>query len=421
MRRYHVLCTLAFAATTLPAFAMNLPQWSVTFDANALAPNGHSVDIAGGAIVNVSTRSVALTQDGEHRWTYDACPGCGPNDPGTRTLASTILADGSGWLLTQTGSTYTVVRVAADGTPQFSTDVLTNPPLRTQFSLVADANRAIAIGTSGGTAAWVRVSSAGAVLESRTHALADTRERSDARQTKVFADGSVGLSIEQTTPVGCQVSPPVNCFLPRTTVLRFEADGTERWRADLGEFRPARVVAFEDDGTSIVITTPADADMSVATIAPDGTPGAAVTVSDSVGAYATHASGPVNGRYLIQTSPSSVSTLRLLDRTGATLQTLPVDFLGYGMPIASGAYGFIVAAETNDGTLLAPDTLAPVAYFDIDGESNVSFTFPESVWRMLPDGGVYHFTTDDRARLSRFAVPGSPADDRIFRDGFERF
>ncbi len=195
-------------------------------------------------------------------------------------------------------------------------------------------------------------------MRSPTRANAATRGR-----RKVFADGSVGLSIEQTTPVGCQVNPPVNCFLPRTTVLRFEADGTERWRADLGEFRPARVVAFEDDGTSIVITTPADADMSVATIAPDGAPGAAVTVSDSVGAYATHASGPVNGRYLIQTSPSSVSTLRLLDRTGATLQTLPVDFLGYGMPIASGAYGFIVAAETNDGTLLAPDTLAPGRVF----------------------------------------------------------
>lgn len=427
MRPEYLFAFVTFVALSATPAAAQSPQWSVTFDANALAPDGHSFDTAGGASVNATLRTVALTPDGEHRWTYDACPGCGPNDPGSRTLASEILADGSGWLLTQTANTYAVVRVATDGTPQFSIDVFASQPPRTQFLLIADANRAIALATSGGAVAWARVSSTGAVLENRTHALADTRERSDARQTKVFADGSVGLSVEQTTPGGCQVSPPVNCLPPRTTVLRLEADGAERWRADLGDHRPARVVAFEDDGTSVVITTPPDADTRIATIAPDGTPGATATVPDSTGAYATHASGPVNGRYLIQTSPSSVTTLRLIDRTGATHLALPVDVLGYSLPVASGAYGFIVAAANNDGTLLAPDTLAPLAYFDIDGQSNASTIFlAREYWRMLPDGSVYttkthEFSSEDRARLSRFAVPGSPADDRIFRDAFERF
>lgn len=386
------------------------------------APRGHSADAAAGVIANVDTRMVALTPTGARRWTFDVCPGCMLSVPGPRTLASALQPDGSAWLLTESsgGAARAVVRVGADGTALSTTPVLANLPAGPrEYVLLGDANRAIALAASGGAVDWARVSSAGALLDSRSHALPVARERSAIRRATPLADGGLGFDVVQTTPAGCQPSPPVNCFPPRTTALRLNVDGTERWRVDLGEqlLQRAPFVGFDGDGSAIVMTVPANDDITIATIAADGSLGAAAPVAGTVSVWSDAIAGPVNGRYfLMLTSPPE---LRLIDRTGAMLASAPLSPFSQGPLLASGDHGFIVNDGANDGVLRSPVDLAELAHFNVDDGSG-EVDYRDTYWQMLPDGSVYTTTNSaSHASMSRFSVPGSPAHDGIFGDGFD--
>lgn len=391
------------------------------------APRGHSADAAAGVIANVDTRMVALTPTGGRRWTFDVCPGCRLSVPGPRTLASALQPDGSAWLLTETsgGATRAVVRVGVDGTALSTTPVLAGLPAGPrEYVLLGDANRAIALAASGGAVDWARVSSAGALLDSRSHALPVTRERSAIRRPTLLADGGLGFDVVQTTPAGCQPSPPVNCFPAHATVLRLNDDGTERWRVDLGEplqMRPP-FVGFDSDGSAIVMTVPANDDIAIATIAADGSLGAAAPIAGTVSVWSDAIAGPVDGRYfLMLTSPPE---LRLIDRAGATQASAPLSPFRQGPLLASGDRGFIVGDGANDGVLRSPVDLAELAHFNVDdGNGSGTVEYRNAYWQMLPDGSIYTTTNSaspmSHASMTRFSVPGSPAHDGIFRDGFD--
>lgn len=390
------------------------------------APRGHSADATAGVIANVDTRMVALTPDGVQRWTFDVCPGCQLSVPGPRTLASALQPDGSAWLLTETsgGATHAVVHVGADGSALSTTPVLAGLPAGPrEYVLLGDANRAVALAASGGAVDWARVSSSGALLDSRSHALPVTRERSAIRRPTVLADGSLGVDVVQTTPLGCQLSPPANCFPARTTVLRLNADGTERWRVDLGEQQGQRApfVRFDSDGSAVVMTVPLTGDLTIATIAADGTLGAAAPVTGASSAWSEAIAGPVNGRYLLLlTSPPE---LRLIDRAGTTQASVPLSPFHLGTPLASGDHGFLMSDYSVDAVLRSPVDLAEIAHFSVDDLNAGEVPDRNAYWQMLPDGSIYTTGNSEspmrRASMTRFAVPGSPAHDRIFRDGFD--
>lgn len=385
-----------------------------------------SANPLGGIIGNLQGTLVQLSPDAQRRWQYPACPACVADDS-TLAGASHVYADGSAWIAlarsapSALGLRRALLRIGADGSVLSETEF---PAIaRTTMHagvLLADADRAIDIAAHAGGLRWSRVSAAGVLQETRSIGLPGSSDTVDLLDSRLWPDGSVSLVTSRRNFLGCQTSPPspVSCTPALTTLLRLDADGSERWRVELGLGWP--YVGINADGSSLAFSVASQQPVRARPIDANGTAAATLDVGTLSSDFSFAGMGPVRGRYLISTG----SDLYLLDSQAAILAKRPGDNDACCRLYAQGDYGFLVSSVNADAALLSADDLSLTARFDLDGQANTGLQGGRWFWHLFDDGSIYSSIRRPAeyllgGRLSRFAVPGSPAADRVFLDRFD--
>lgn len=386
-----------------------------------------SSDKNAGIAGNLSRRMVRFSALGEKLWDFDTCPLCPTYVDPTYTGASQVMPDGTTWITTvYRGATapppdpYKLLRLAADGSVLSETALPGDGGGVHSTRLLADASQVVVLAPRRGGVGWMRVSSSGSLLGAATFSLPGDHDKVDLLNSRLWPDGSTSLVTKRYNVDGCEADPPpARCHELYNTVLRINADGSERWRAELDQ-RPLNA-SIEDDGSHVVlISTYYGGDpVQLRRVDASGNVSAAVVIADSTNGEVGHVIGPVRGRYLFNTPGG----YRLVDRNGNLLAS-HTSSEEYGLAVAYGEAGFIVAGGMINGRLISADDLTELARFDIDGPDQ--FPLYDSYWEywsLSDDGSVYMSeqpgpSNGFRPRLARFAIPGSPADDVIFIDRF---
>ncbi|MCQ4165600.1 hypothetical protein [Tahibacter harae] len=389
---------------------------------------GISSDPSAGIVGHLDRRMLRFDAYGKKRWDYDTCPFCPGYASSTYTGGSRLMPDGTAWITTRYYGTagslpseHKLLRLAAGGS------VLGETPLplpgegalwdRTQ--VLADADQVVVLVPQRGGVSWSRASSSGSPLAATTLPLPGDHDQVELLNSRLWPDGSVSLVTQRYYLYGCEADPPPEyCYDWRNTVLRINADGSERWRADLD--RKWLNASIEDDGSHVVLVSAMEFGESVLLrqIDAKGNVSAAVPIPDSTDGSVGHVIGPVRGRYLFSTHDG----FRLVDRNDNLVATRASQ--DFGNAVAYAEPGFIVSSSFYTGRLLSADDLTELARFDTDGPDLYPHydTYWEH-WSLSDDGSVYLSEQPGsrngyRPRLICFAVPGSPADDVIFIDRF---
>jgi hypothetical protein len=332
-----------------------------------------------------------------------------------------VLADGGSWLLNeQRGAprSRTLLRLAANG----STLQSFNVPLPSNglfaAALVADADEAVVLQANGKDLRWVRFTRSGGLREIRDYALPGTAAGSQrqwfATTPRRLPGGDIVLAYARGGPCPWNLCP-----LPDSMLLRLTADGSLRWQYELPQSTP--FAGFNDDGSAIAINLGAEA-AQTRIVAIDAQGMAAP--AQLPGFRISQAIGPSHGNYLLYADGVHYR----MDAVGVLAATdIPYASTAY---LAVGEAGFLLDAQAlgADAVLLDPLSLATYAAFDIDGVANPPSLNYAYQWTMADDGSIYaasYLEHDSapgwsaRSRVSRFAVPGWIAADRIHADGFE--
>ena len=388
--------------------------------------SGTSADPGGGIVGNLQGTLVQLSPDAERRWRYPACPAC-VADASTLAGASHVYVDGSAWITlaksapSALGPRRALLRIGADGSVLSETEFPAMARSTMHAGVVlADADRAIDIAAHASGLSWSRVSADGVLQETRSIGLPGSSDTVDILNSRLWPDGSVSLVTARRNVLGCQGSPPspVSCTPALTTLLRLDADGSERWRVELGQGWP--FVGLNPDGSSLAFSVASLQPVRARHIDAGGNAGATSDVGTLSSDFSFAGLGPVRGNYLISTG----SDLYLLDSQATILALRPGDNDACCRLYAHGEYGFLVSSVNADAALLSADDLSLTARFDLDGMANTSLQGGRWFWHLFDDGSIYSSIRQPAeyslsGRLSRFAVPGSPAYDRVFLDRFD--
>ena len=388
--------------------------------------SGTSADAAGGILVRLGSNLMQLSPDARRRWQYPQCPLCADSDSGS-PIGMHLYADGSAWVTPSkwvpavSGIRRYFRRLGADGSTLSETEMpASGGGVGHRSVLLADADRAIDISAHAVGLRWSRVSAAGVLLESREVSLPGSSDNVQFFNSRLWPDGSVSLLVSRRNSRGCQISPPspISCTPSLTTLVRLNANGSERWRVELGQDWP--LIGFNDDGSSLAFSNAFEQAPRSMRIAADGSAGPAQPIGGLAydGWFAV--AGPARGKYLLAT----LAMQYLTDDRANVLATRPSSSDACCIPLAAGEYGFLMASDSADAALLSPDDLSLTARFDMDGAPDIYLPFDSTFWHLLDDGSIY--TSASRTgdyplggRLSRFAVPGSPAHDQVFIDRFD--
>ena len=382
--------------------------------------------VAGGGIGLLTRYSVrALDDRGRQQWEFDNCSFSCSASVTPRTLASQVLADGGSWLLNeQQGAPgpRTLLRLAADGSTLQSFNVPLPLNHLSAVALVADADEAVVLQANGKDLRWVRFTRSGGLREIRDYDLPGTASDSQrqwfATPPRRLSSGDIGLAYSRGGPC------PFNlCPLPSSVLLRLAADGSLRWQYELAH--ALSFAGFNDDGSAVVLELGADAAQTrIVMIDAQGT-----AATQLPGFRIDQAIGPSRGNYLLLRS----NGVHYRMDAGGMLTATDIAYSSsdYGsVYLAAGEAGFLLNARSQgaDAALLDPLSLATYATFHIDGVPTTLDDGYAYKWTMADDGSIYagSFRHADsapssplRSSLSRFAVPGSNADDRIYADGFD--
>ncbi|WP_386068022.1 hypothetical protein ACFJIW_00285 [Tahibacter sp. UC22_41] len=430
MRVRPFLCvTAALALTVGPALAQRqLPQWSAAVDGNGY-PHviGAPAQPGQGVLANVSQRAVSFTPEGGLRWSLWLCPECAGNALlRPRILAVDLLADGSAWLLAAypardgDDARYELVLVAADGTVLHRAVMPAWPGLPRSPVLRSTATQALALIPAPGGLRWLRSVAGESAVATQLVELPGNFDTVTITNSRLWPNGSLSVALYTANVAACQFNPPTaNCRPAAFTLLRLNADGSERWRVNAGSGQV--FIGFDDDSSSLIAQN-GGTTLQLRQVGANGVPGAAFAAADGETLTMTGAAGPVGGRYLAAAANEYV----LLDRDGRVLARRPFATAA-GPALTNGAYGFVTPAWYSDAALVSADDLATLAVFDVDGIDNTDWEAPANLfWSLLSDGSLYtnargngDTAAPQRWRISRFAVPGSPASDLIFAHHFD--
>jgi hypothetical protein len=424
------LVALAGTAMCVSAQAQRQrPQWSVAFD-NENGQFAASIVVGtsaanSGITVSLLRSAANLSPNGVRRWRVGATNICPPGATNAYVDAVEILPNGESWVLRTCSAPGGLIqrrelaRLAPDGSVLVTANLDTIRP--SWYSLlIAQPDGVIALVPENNGLRWLRVGSDGAVIGEAFTDLVGPDHTVTITNARTWPNGSASVATWQHF-ANCNISPPTACPRPATTLLRLNADGSERWRVEAGEV--LAFIGFDDDGSSLIAESRNTVPLRLRQVSATGVPGTAFVAAGGEPIYLSGAAGPVRGRYLAYSETEHL----LIDRNGTVLaRRNGADGAG-GAAMANGEMGFITGAWRSDGALISADDLSVLAEFDVDGIDNVHWSSPgDQFWNLLDDGSLYTNSRaqvdtlpPQRARISRFAVPGSPAADIIFISRFD--
>jgi outer membrane protein assembly factor BamB len=387
---------------------------------------GIASDAAAGALVNLAHNTNAVSADAKRRWQYQTCAFCSVSG-NWNIAAQHVLADGSAWLLVYEPRPPPIwqelylLRLGADGgvlVRASAGPVLSGSGYDT--AILPDADGVILLGPTPGGLDWARFSAAGALLGQQSLQWEAPHDTSRLLQWRHWPGGGISALVYHRDYLGCDFSPPI-CPPAEQNLLHMAADGSLLWRYDAGSRHLATYAGFEPDGTTVLLYGPEDSSaLQLRAVAADGTPGPLSVVADSDGAYVDSEAGPVHGHYLVRRAQE----LLLLDRSGSVLRRLDSSTLG--PVLARGDAGFLVRSTDSDAVLLSHEDLASLAAFDVDGQPGTAAYVFDTYWQLHDDGSIYTAaprssdgTARNYPRITRFALPGTPAADFIFIARFD--
>jgi len=405
-----------------------MPQWSVALD-DVQGPPAYVIGTGAGSdgiVVNLLRSGIGLTPLGLRRWRFTAAEVCADGASNAHVDAVKPLPGGETWALRSCygpdgmPQQHQLLRLASDGSPITTTDLGARPAQWGRAGLVPLPDGVIALVPGLGGLHWLRIGLDGQILgDAFTELIGPPNASIRILNAKRWPNGSVSVATHQF--VSCNITPPTSCPRPASTLLRLSADGTERWRVEAGE--RAAFIGFDDDGSSLIVQSVFYGPLILRQVSANGVPGTPFVAAGGEPMSISGAAGPVRGRYLAHSETEQL----LLDRDGTVLaRRSQPDGIGGGA-YACGTHGFITGVWYHDGALVSADDLSVLATFDVDGIDNTDWTSPGNLyWSLLDDGTIYtnssrpgDLPSPRRARISRFAVPGSPAADLIFVDHLE--
>jgi hypothetical protein len=420
---------LAGAAVCTAARAeRQTPQWSVTFD-NANGQFAISVVVgtratSDGITINLLRSAASLTPAGVRQWRVDPFDACPPGTTNGYIDAVERLPTGESWVLRSCYAPgglpqrHELVRLAADGGVLMTTDLGATPALWSRAMLIAQSGGVIALVPHNDGLRWLRIGTGGDVIDDAFTELVGPDDTVIIANARLWPNGSASVATWQRV-ADCNISPPTACARPASTLLRLNTDGSERWRVEAGAV--LAFVGFDEDGSSLIAETRITVPLRLRQVSATGVLGTAFVAAGGEPIYLTGAAGPVRGRYLAYSETEHL----LIDRHGTVLARRSAAGDAGGAAMANGEMGFITGAWQSDGALISADDLSVLAEFDVDGIEGALWDGPgNKFWSLLDDGTIYTNSriqgdTLQRARISRFAVPGTPAADLVFVDHFE--
>jgi hypothetical protein len=312
-----------------------------------------------------------------------------------------------------------LVRLAADGSALVTARLDTIRPSGNPV-LIAQPGGIIALIPESDGLRWLRVNNDGTVIGEAFTDLIGPDHTVTITNAKLWPNGSASVATWQRF-ANCNISPPTACPRPASTLLRLNADGSERWRVEAGEV--LAFIGFDDDGSSLIAESWPSPPLRLRQVSASGVAGMAFVAANGEPISLSGTAGPIRGRYIAHSDTERL----LIDRNGTVLARRSITDGAGGPALAKGEAGFVVLSLHGDGALVSADDLSVLAQFDVDGIDN---TFAELsgnlFWSLLDDGTAYTNSRgrDDslpprRARISRFAVPGSPAADILFVSRFD--
>ncbi len=429
MSRESAGAVLLIALSVAAAHAQSqTPQWSSAIDDAQNSPPYVIGTGAGddGIVVNLLRSGTGLTPLGLRRWRFSAADVCADGADNAHVDAVTPRPGGETWGLRSCyGSEgmpqqHELVRLASDGTPVVTTDLGARPAQWGRARLMPLPDGVIALVPGAAGLYWLRIGLDGQILsDTFTELVGPPNASIRITNARLWPNGSASVATQQF--VSCLIDPPSSCPRPANTLLRFSADGTERWRVEAGE--RTGFIGFDDDGSSLIVQSVYIEPLILRQVSATGVPGTPFVAAGGEPMRVSGAAGPVRGRYLAHSETEQL----LLDRDGTVLvRRSQADGIG-GEAYAHGAYGFVTGVWYHDGALVSADDLSVLATFDVDGIDNTDWQSPGNLyWSLLDDGTIYtnsrrlgDASPPRRARISRFAAPGSPAADLIFVDHLE--
>lgn len=423
-----LVAALAAASSMTCHAQLQTPQWSAAFTSETGA-SSHSISMSArddGVVASLIRSAVRLDAHGLRQWKVDASPACTDTQTNARIHAVAALPDAGAWLLrgcySSNGSSRheELVRIGGDGSTLAVTDLGATPAGWDNARLVPRGDDLIVLVSYGDRVRWLRVGIDGILIEDAYIELARPHERVTFPRTRLWPNGSASVVLWQG-PAGCLIDPPSACPRPATTLLRLNADGTERWRVEAGAFYA--FVGFEEDGSSLIAEPSYGGVLKLRQVGANGVAGPTFIAADGEPMYLDGEAGPIRGRYYAYSDTERL----LIDRNGQVLARAPVNGAAGGRPSASSTYGFITGSLHKDGALVSADDLSVLDELDLDGVDDTSWGSGYRFWHVLDDGaiitnviGIRDVSPQPvRARLSRFAIPGTPAADLVFVDHFE--
>lgn len=379
----------------------------------AFAPlRGLDAEASAGVLVQTEAGVQSLGQTGSPRWSLIECPYCTAAERRQFPLSASLIADGGAWLLQYSRASNSAYVERRNG----SGGLLFTAPLPVGFAtegpLHTSGNGARLVGSSGNSLRLMLLTD-GSGLQFGPEIVVPGSYPLRQVRTRQLADGDI---VVEARRYACGFPA---CLPDEATLLRLAPDGSERWRFQSLMYGYG-TVQWNDDGSALVINRHPTSNLrfvSAQGVATEPQP-LAIAIEQIV--------GPSQGRWLAR---DGNGLLYLGDAQGV--------FTAAPMPhaltrlLTAGSRGFLVDALglNADAALLEPQQLAPLAVFDAIGLPYPGSTGASGRWRLLDDGSVYgetfealppeHSTSPWRVHVSRFAVPGSPASDRVFADAFE--
>lgn len=375
-----------------------------------------------GVLANIGSELVALDPEGYERWRVVACATC-VDSSSNHWLVAALTADGGAWAVrsrhTTDGITTTLERIAPDGQIAFavpSAGGTWGAWGHSAMRLFVEADRVIVLSAGTQRLVWQAVEVDGSALG--THDVPMPDDNFDIRAARPNIDGS--LTVVALGEIFCGVG----CNPFHLSFVRITADGALAWRHDL-YYVDWPAMPMPDGGVLMVSSNPTpDAPPLMQRFDPQGqaqVPISLIGVTPS--AYPEAVSGPVDGRWLLQT--------RSYGNEGGALWSIGEDghvgasrFDVWDSPHAFGSGGYLLPMTTAAGVrmhVLDGVTLQTRATLPFGTSGDDGFDYGPWYWRMLDDGSVYGTWLSPvmRMGLARYAMPWGTPQDRLFRNGFD--
>lgn len=388
-----------------------------------------------GMLATTPQRLIAYAPSGALRWQAERCPACPPGAGFTRWVTAVLRNDGGAWAVEAVQDTSDLFSPWSKSLQHIGNDGLTlaTIPLGNEIEsfaqlrlLVAGDDSVVVLqsrSTPESTAVigW-HIDAGGHVLGVNELAVPDQHSDFEIRSARRLADGGA-LYVTQGMPICMVGCPPFHVEIVRT-----QATGQLGWRHTFAQDLDVEV-ALGDDGTATAVfgLAPTGA-MHRRTIAADGMAGVDQALPGvPIASWVWALSPIVQERQLMLSTSFDDHEGRLLDAAGASVATRAL-YSGYPPILATSHHGHLLTEMriiTNDAELLDPATLQTRAAFHLPSSALATDPNLPRQWRMLDDGSTYAAAMVlsghgvRQLAVARFMVPGSPAADLVFHDGFD--